>query len=712
MGATIRSTIELYDRVSAPISKMITSTSRLCGAFERIQSSMDKSFNADEIQMARQELGEAAIEMMTIGQNIGKNTNEQRKFNNTVNQGSNAMSGLARKATGLVSVYAMLRGAKEVINLSDEYTQTTARLNLMTSSLEKTRVLQQQIFESAQRSRTEYMATADVIAKLGQRAPDAFSSSEETIAFAETLNKMFVIAGASQQEISSASLQLTQALGSGVLRGEELNAVFEAAPNVIQAVADYMDVPIGQIRNMASEGRITAEIVKNAMLSAADSTDKAFQKIPMTWSQVWTMAQNNMIMGLEPVLQKLNEMANSESFQGFVSMATNTVATLGVAFLTILEGIGAIANFAYEHLSFLVPVILTVVTAFAVYNAVLAISSAISGIWATATGIATAAQGGFNAALMACPLTWIILAIAILIGLIYAFAAHIAHASGVASSGFGLIAGCINVVIHMFINLLMVGVSVLNGIYQAGCACGYNMQTAFNNSIANIQTFFYNLASYALGVIADIAAALSALPFVEFDAAGLSSKAGAYAQKAHDLQASKGKYKDVGDAFNKGMDQFKAFEKGWDKNAFNAGAKWGDGIMGKFKGGKGFSMPKMPAMPGGLGGTKMPAMPKMPAGLGGGKGGKGLGESIPKNISDIAGNTGKIAGSMEITKEELKYLRDIAERDVINRFTTAKIKVDMGGVTNNVSSETDLDGIINYLADGVNEAMQVAAEGV
>lgn len=234
--------------------------------------------------------------------NASKSTDRfNDKLNNTNISANKANGGLGRLVGAVVSLAAV----QKTLNLADEMTQTTARLNLMNDGLQTTKELQDMIMQSANRSRAAYTSTADVVAKLGQRAGDAFSSNAETIAFAENLNKMFVIAGASQQEMSSASLQLTQALGSGVLRGEELNAVFESAPNVIKAIADYLDVPIGQIRNMASEGMITADIVKNSMLSATDEINRQFGKIPMTFSQAWTSIQNNLMTTFLPIIQTI-----------------------------------------------------------------------------------------------------------------------------------------------------------------------------------------------------------------------------------------------------------------------------------------------------------------------------------------------------------------------------------------------------------------------
>jgi len=254
-----------------------------------------------------------------IVSNTSRAAQEQQEHNQKIQQANQSAGQLLSTVKRVVAVAAGFTMGKEILGLSDEITQTSARLNLMNDGLQDTDQLQQMIYQSAQRARTDYMATADVVAKLGQRAGDAFDSSGEVVQFAENLNKQFVIAGASQQEIASASLQLTQALGSGVLRGEELNAVFEAAPNVIQTIADYLDVPIGKIREMASDGQITADVVKNAMLGATETINEQFDDMPMTWGQAWTLMKNAAVNSMDEVLDKINDILQDESAESVIN---------------------------------------------------------------------------------------------------------------------------------------------------------------------------------------------------------------------------------------------------------------------------------------------------------------------------------------------------------------------------------------------------------
>ena len=290
--ASISTSIELYDRVSAPINKMLSALGNMCTAFESVETSMDSGFDTSAIEEARRATEQAALEVIQLGNDIEQNQDHQENYNRSVRSGASAMDGLTRKVAGLVATYVSLQTVSKAMDLSDTMTQTTARLDMMNDGLQTTEQLQQMIYQSAQRSRGSYQESADAVAKMGIMAKDAFNSNAELVAFVEQLNKQFTIAGTSQEGVSAAMLQLTQAMSSGVLRGEELNSVFEQAPTIIQSIADYLDVPIGQIREMAAEGQISSEIVKNALLSAAEETDAKFAQMPMTWGQVFTSVKN------------------------------------------------------------------------------------------------------------------------------------------------------------------------------------------------------------------------------------------------------------------------------------------------------------------------------------------------------------------------------------------------------------------------------------
>lgn len=710
--ATISASIQLYDRMSAPINGMISAVDSLCSAFNSVDGAMDRGLNVDAIHQARTAIDQAAQQYGEVNDEIENARRRQEGFNDSVNQGSGGVSSLVKKVGGLVAAYAGIQTVEKIINLSDELTQTTARLNQMNDGLQTTEELTQMIHQAAQNARGSYTDMASVVARFGNNAKDAFSSNAEVVDFAEIIQKQMVIAGAGTNEANAAMLQLSQALGSGVLRGDELNSIFEQAPNLIQSIADYLDVPIGKIREMASEGELTADIVKNAIFASADEVNAKFEEMPMTFGQVWTSFKNHALKAFTPALKKLNELANSKRFQEFVNDAIDAMYQLSDVVVGVMDTIGAIGTFIYDNWSTIEPLIMGIVTAFGLYtaalvayNTVMAISAAITAAKAFAESVhaaslmmasgatfaATAAQHGFNAALFACPVTWIVLLIIALVAIIYALCAALANATGIAQTGFGVIAGGVMVVIAFFKNLFISVANGFLGIGNAIAAVASNMVIAFQNSIANVQSFFYNLLSTALSVIAQIAAALSQLPFVEFDASGINAAAANYANKAAEAAGKKKGYNNVADAYYDGATTFDAWQDGWAKDAYDKGSNWGDNAANKandaYNKAKNF------------------------AGGGGSYSGADTAQQIANNTGSTADSAGKIADAVDISNENLKYLRDAAEQEAINRFTTAEVKVEMTN-NNNVSSDTDIDGMITQLANGVSEALETVAEGV
>lgn len=642
---------------------------------------------------------------------IRDNADAQGNLNEQIQAGVQQSNEMVNTVKRIAAAYLSIQTLSSVIGVSDELVSTTARLDQMNDGLQTTDELLKMVYISAQDARGSFGDMAAVVAKFGNNAKDAFSSSQEVVAFANLIQKQMTIAGASTQEASNAMLQLSQALGSGVLRGDELNSIFEQAPNLIQSIADYLDVPIGKIREMAQDGQLTADIVKAAIFASADDINAKFEQMPMTWGQVWTSFQNSALMAFQPVLNKINELANNDQFQAFVESAIGLIAELAVYVLEFFNTLASIGGFISENWSIIAPIVYGVIAALTAYAVISGVVAAVNGIMATsaavhaaaeamqagATFTATAAQYGLNAALMACPLTWIILLIIALIAVIFAVCSAIAKMTGVANSGFGVITGGVNVVIQFFKNLGLTVANIALGIGNAIAALGSNMMAAFHNAICSIQAWFYNLLSTGLTVIEGICAALNKLPFVEFDYSGITSAADDYAAKAAEAEGSKQDYTSIGDAFNDGMSTFDTFQDGWASDAFDAGASWGDGVADSvsnmFSGGGAGDID----LTGGIDPSFLDS--------------SNFAQNAGNGIADTADNTGKIADSVDISSENLKYLRDIAETEAINRFTTAEIQVTMNN-NNNVSSDTDIDGMVDSLSAGVLEAMEQAAEGV
>lgn len=729
----------------AAVQDMNTMQQRLSAIQQRIQQIENNPVNvgADnanaELEQLRMQLNQAIQEQnslnqamqnmdvsaandayLRLSQTVGNteryirdNVDEQGRFNQEISAGTQQANELTNTIKRAVAAYISIQSVGKALNISDELVQTTSRLNMMNDGVQTTAELVNMVYAAAQDARGSFSQMADVVARFGNNAKDAFSSSEEVVAFADLIQKQMTIAGASTQEAANAELQLSQALGSGVLRGDELNSIFEQAPNLIQNIADYLDVPIGKIREMAADGELSADVVKAAIFSAADDINSKFNEMPMTWGQMWQSMQNTALIAFQPVLQRLNDLANSEAFQTFIQGAIEAMATLANILLNVFDLAVSIGTFIGDNWSIIAPIVYGIVAALTAYIAISAIVAAINGVMAIAEGVKaaaqmmatgatfaeTAAQQGLNAALMACPLTWIIMLILALIVVIFAVCNAIAKMTGIANSGFGVITGGVNVVIQFFKNLGLTVANIALGIGNAIAALASNMMTAFHNAICSVQSWFYNLLSTALSVIEGICSALNKLPFVEFDYSGISSAADDYAAKASEAAGNKEDYQSIGDAFNEGFTTFDAFQDGWASDAFNAGAAWGDGIADKVSN---FSLSDV------FGQTDIPNVGDYTSGFSDAIANSGVGDSIG-NIDD---NTGKIKDSLDVTEEDLKYLRDIAEQEAINRFTTAEINVDMSGMQNTVNSGDDIDGFMTKLTDSVNEAVDNMTEGV
>lgn len=727
----------------AAVQDMNTMQQRLSAIQQRIQQIENNPVNvgADnanaELEQLRMQLNQAIQEQnslnqamqnmdvsaandayLRLSQTVGNteryirdNVDEQGRFNQEISAGTQQANELTNTIKRAVAAYVSIQTVGKALNISDELVQTTSRLNMMNDGVQTTAELVNMVYAAAQDARGSFSQMADVVARFGNNAKDAFSSSEEVVAFADLIQKQMTIAGASTQEAANAELQLSQALGSGVLRGDELNSIFEQAPNLIQNIADYLDVPIGKIREMAADGELSADVVKAAIFSAADDINSKFNEMPMTWGQMWQSMQNTTLIAFQPVLQRLNDLANSEAFQTFIQGAIEAMATLANILLNVFDLAVSIGTFIGDNWSIIAPIVYGIVAALTAYIAISAIVAAINGVMAIAEGVKaaaqmmatgatfaeTAAQQGLNAALMACPLTWIIMLILALIVVIFAVCNAIAKMTGIANSGFGVITGGVNVVIQFFKNLGLTVANIALGIGNAIAALASNMMTAFHNAICSVQSWFYNLLSTALSVIEGICSALNKLPFVEFDYSGISSAADDYAAKASEAAGNKEDYQSISDAFNEGFTTFDAFQDGWASDAFNAGAAWGDGIADKVSN---FSLSDV------FGQTDIPNVGDYTSGFNDAIANSGVGDSIG-NIDD---NTGKIKDSLDVTEEDLKYLRDIAEQESINRFTTAEVTINQTN-NNNVSSDTDLDGFITALDDAMGEAIDEVTNG-
>lgn len=657
-----------------------------------MDQAMNAGVNTASLEAARNEIAQATVAAEEFNQTmqqasspINDNIRRQEQFNQSLQNGASESSNLVSAIKRMAGAYLSIQTAGKILEMSDEITQTTSRLNMMNDGLQSTADLYNMVYVAANDVRGSLGDMASVVARFGNNAKDAFSSSAEVVQFANLVQKQMTIAGASTQEAANAELQLSQALGSGVLRGDELNSIFEQAPNLIQNIADYLNVPIGKIRSMAQDGELSADVVKQAVFAATDEINANFESMPMTWGQMWTVFQNNATMAFQPVLQRLNDLANTDGFQTFTTNAINDLAVVAGVVLDIFEGIGSVGTFVSDNWQIIGPIVEGVAAALTVYYGWQLLST-------SATKAAAAAQWIYNAAMNANPAAIVAISIGALIVLIGILANKFTGTGHIAQSVFGMITGGINVVIQYFKNWGLTVADIFIGIWNAGGACATNVEIAFHNAISHVQALWYNMLSTALTVVSGICSALNKLPFVDFDYSGITGAADNYASKAAAAAGNTKDYASVPAAFSKGVKTYDTYQKGWVNDAYTAGAAWGDGVTSKIKNtlsSKATNIPNANNYPNALASSNA---------------------ATAANTADTAKNTAKTANTLSASSEDLKYLRDIADREYVNKFTTAQIKVEMIN-HNNVNNDMDLDGMAEHLRSKIEEEMNAAAEG-
>lgn len=530
--ATITTGIQLADNFSAPLMHIISSVNMAISSIYDMDQAMNAGVNTASLEAARNEIAQATVAAEEFNQTmqqasspINDNIRRQEQFNQSLQNGASESSNLVSAIKRMAGAYLSIQTAGKILEMSDEITQTTSRLNMMNDGLQSTADLYNMVYVAAKDARGSLGDMASVVARFGNNAKDAFSSSAEVVQFANLVQKQMTIAGASTQEAANAELQLSQALGSGVLRGDELNSIFEQAPNLIQNIADYLDVPIGKIRSMAQDGELSADVVKQAVFAATDEINANFESMPMTWGQMWTVFQNNATMAFQPVLQRLNDLANTDGFQTFTTNAINDLAVVAGVVLDIFEGIGSVGTFVSDNWQIIGPIVEGVAAALTVYYGWQLLST-------SATKAAAAAQWIYNAAMNANPAAIVAISIGALIVLIGILANKFTGTGHIAQSVFGMITGGINVVIQYFKNWGLTVADIFIGIWNAGGACATNVEIAFHNAISHVQALWYNMLSTALTVVSGICSALNKLPFVDFDYSGITGAADNYASKA------------------------------------------------------------------------------------------------------------------------------------------------------------------------------------
>lgn len=628
--------LQLYDGTASALASINQALTVTNSGFRQLQLTAGPAVPVVELAAANEQLHSMGAQAEAASQ-------QQEQLGNKLKETKPHAESLSGR---IKSISSALKSIKSVTDLADGMAQTTARLNQMNDGLQSTGQLQDMVYAAAQRSRTAYLQTAETVAKLGQNAGNAFSSSAETVAFAEQLNKQFVLAGTSQDKSAAATSKLTQALATGVIRGEDFNTLMEAAPNAIQTVADYMGKPVEAVRDLATQGQLSAMVVKNALLSASNETDAQLAELPMTWSQVWSEMSNMALMALEPLLSGITWLANNLEIVGPLLLAIGITA--GV--------FAVIANW--------------------------------TNICAAATNAWSAAELFLNKVWMASPLMFVIGMIVLLIGVIFAVVAAINKVCGTSFTALGIIIGAVavaaafigNTVIGLlnaiiqfvwrifvepFITLIEFVLNVVNGGFDS-------FGDAVANMIGNVISWFLSLGKVVTKIIDAIF--------------GTDWTGGLNTLQDNVLQWGKNENAITLSRDAPALDMRFSYSNAWDK-----GTGIGDGLTDK------------------MGNMLNPSdnsfgweqnTPYT----------DNLAETTANAMTDTAENTGQMAQTMEIAEEDLSYLRDMAEQEAINRFTTAEVKLEM--VNNNTISGTqDIDGIVDYFGDRLSEMMVVAAEG-
>ncbi|MDN9164619.1 tape measure protein [Clostridioides difficile] len=762
--ATIQTSIKIFDGMTPAFRNMTTSINTTINSLERLQQRLHNPINTSGIQTSQQSLNNIESILTRIEQNIGKADEQQRRFNEDINKGASNTDRLLGSVKKVVGTYMGLKTLGGLGSLSDQMTSTNARLGMVNDGQQSDSGLNKMIFQSAERSRASYLDTAKIVSRVGMNAGKAFSSTKEIVSFAEQLNKKFIIAGASTQEMSSALLQLTQGLGSGVLRGEELNAVFESAPNIIQSIADYLDVDIGKIRGMASEGMLTADIVKNSLLAASAETNKQFEQMPYTLGQIFTSVKNNAVMIFGAIQKKIEDTVSSKGFRTFIVNITDSLYILGSVAYSVFNGfidllssptfqgfanmmlvsigivvqgfgwllttIGSVINFIAQGWSIIQPLLIASIVLWGLYKTAIlagAIVTAVQVGWTVlqvfwtnllngslltnimmsiAAAIATDALSG-SMILLITTIVMVVAVIALVIAAVFIGITIFNHFAKTSISAIGAVAGAISVAAAFIGNLfiatgnLMIDIVAL--IYNTLAGFAEFFANFLDDPIGSVIRAVSRMADAVLGILRSIASAIDTI-----FGSNLANAVSGWQDKLQgwtDKVAREAKIKV--ERMDPNKLHFDRFNYG---KAWNAGYKWGDKLETNIK--DKFDISKIAE----------DAKKKLGLddlwdkkyGLGDSIGSAGLNSPLSdlgKSAKDTAGNTAKMAKTMDKSQEDLKYLRDIAEQETINRFTGVNIKIDMNN-TNNISRDTDVDGIVNVLTEKLNDAMIVCAEGI
>lgn len=718
---TIRSQMALNDGMSAVLKKITRSLDTTISAFEEMQKASGKSMDTKLLKSAHTMLAQCNDEIDQMADEYERAQKQQQRLNDSIDKGTASAGGLLKKIAGIAGAYMSLSAVKGLVTdsmgLADTQIGVQTQLKTVTRNM-GTGDYYDQILQKASdiQGRGMYGDEA-MIAGAGELAT-YFTDGDAILSMMDTLTNYAAGMSGGGEVDSKAMTDYATGLGK-IMVGS-----FDA---MAQKGFEFTDVQKKIIEGTATEKQIAEELGDEYVNLSNDMQAAAVigSVIDEGWSGLYdAMSQTpeGQIIQFKNTLGDLKETIGAGLYPAvlnFMSLFQENLPQIQEFADLFVQGIGRIINFltqaankalefastVQDNWSIIEPIVLGLVAALTAYAIISGIVAAVNGAHALSEGVKaaaqmmatgatlaeTAAQHGLNAALLACPITWIVVGVIALVAAIAAVCSWIAKTTGIAATGFGVITGGINVAIQAVWNAMLVVANVAIGIWNALSACCSNIGTAFHNVIANVQGWFYGLLSTVLTVVSGICAALNKLPFVSFDYSGITAAAEEYAGKSAEAYGSVEEYTNVGDAFKSGMGTFDTFKDGWASDAFAAGSAWGDGVADKVSGLFDYEA-----------GTIDDFVTDTGYAM----------DGIGSDTADIADSTGGMAKSLDVSNEQLQYLRDIAERDAINRFTTAEVKIDMTGMNNRIEGSADLDGVISQLTDGFAEALVTAAEGV
>lgn len=705
--AQINASINLMNGMTQPLMNIVNSVNNVISTLRAVNNA-NINIDTSSLQASQNLFNQTSADLLRWQQElenqIRENGDEAGRLNNRFREGGGPLEGLIAKAKRLALTLGGITFGKKLLGLSDEITTMNARVNIMAKANEDPEDIKRALFESAQRSRADYFATANAAATMGITAKDTFGSSKEVISFMELANKQFTIAGTEGAAKEGAMLQLQQAMSMGVLRGQEFRSVQQGMPTMIDYLAKHLGKTKAQIKEMADQGKLTAGVVKAAMFGAADDINKKFESMPKTLGQIGTSIKNTFIKNFEPVSEKLSKMFNSESFKNFVNTISLGINISILAIGGLISAVAGMVNWIRKYSSYIVPILTIATIGFVqlkwaviastaatikdtiakganvaatlgltavcvLYNGAVALATLATGIMTGSTAALTIGVKGLSAAFLACPVVWIALAIMGVVYAIYKLVEWLNKTKGMSLSTFGVIAGAIAYFVTSTFNLLKVFANnimfTISIIYNNFATFAEFLANLFNDPVTAVKNLFLDLGENIIKILTTVSGVIDKVL-----GTNLSSGLNDFQDKLNtwrneNVKENKIKIPRMNPEYFQLSDPKEAFKNTHDKTVEIA-----NNIKGSLN----------------LGVTN-------------------------DLLKTIAGNTGKTNSTLDLTKEELKYLRDVAEQEVINRYTTASIN-NNNTFNNNINSEMDVDGVVSKFYNGLAEAASTVAEGV